>query len=167
VPVNISPLDIRKHEFKKSLRGYDTDEVSVFLDMISADLETLVHENSTLKEQIADINKQLKKYLEIESILQKTLLTAEKVREDTIENAKKEADIIIREAQVRASSTVEEGRSELSRLKKVVTELKVHKDTYLAKLTALVNAQLELYKEYTFDEERIIKTSTTSEERDT
>ncbi len=44
--MNISPLDIRKHEFKKSLRGYDTDEVTAFLDLISIEFENIIRENS-------------------------------------------------------------------------------------------------------------------------
>ncbi len=50
--MNISPLDIRKHEFKKSIRGFDPDEVVTFLDMISIEFENLIRENSLMKEKI-------------------------------------------------------------------------------------------------------------------
>ena len=67
--MNLSPLDIRKHEFKKSIRGYDVDEVRAFLDMASMEYENFVRENALLNEKVKDYNSQLKKYHDIESIL--------------------------------------------------------------------------------------------------
>ncbi|MCK4773095.1 MAG: DivIVA domain-containing protein, partial [Candidatus Latescibacteria bacterium] len=33
--MRITPIDIRKQEFRKSMRGYDQDEVDTFLSMIA------------------------------------------------------------------------------------------------------------------------------------
>jgi len=154
--VNISPLDIRKHEFKKSLRGFDVDEVISFLDMISMEFENYVRENAMLKEKVHNFEDQLKRYRDIESTLQETLLSAQRAREDTLKNAKKQAEIIVREAEVKAVSIIEDGREELSRLRKAFTELKILKDSYLVKQKALVNAQLEILDKRSFDEEDMI-----------
>jgi len=151
--VNISPLDIRKHEFKKVIRGFDPDEVTTFLDMISIEYENLVRENALLNEKVVNLDSQLKKYRDIESTLQETLLSAQRAREDTIKSTKKQGEVIIREAEVKASSIIEEGRNSLSKLKNSYTELKVHKDTYLTKIKALTRAQLEIFDQYTFPEE--------------
>lgn len=162
--MNISPLDIRKHEFKKSLRGFDTDEVSAYLDMISIEFENLIRENSILTERTASIDSQLKKYRDIESTLQETLLSAQRAREETIKIAKKQADIIIREAEVKAASIVEGGRRELSALRSSFNELKVHKDAYYAKLKALVHSQMDLLEGHDFPEEKLYAATVTEEE---
>ena len=162
--MNISPLDIRKHEFKKSLRGYDTDEVTAFLDLISIEFENIIRENSMLKDKAANTDSQLKKYYDIESTLRETLLSAQRAREETIETAKKHADVIIREAEVKAAAIVDEGRNELSRIRSTFTELKVQKDNYLAKMKALINAQLEMLDNLSFrEEEELNKADTGSD----
>ena len=151
--MNISPLDIRKHEFKKSLRGYDVDEVSAFLDMVSMEYENIIRENALLNEKAKDSNIQLKKYHDIESTLQETLLSAERAREETVKTTKRQAEIIIREAEIKAASIIEEGRQILSRLRNAVIDLKVQKDSYLSKLRLLTKAQLDLYDTFSFPEE--------------
>ena len=79
--MNISPLDIRKHEFRKALRGFDPDEVLAFLDMMSIEFENLIRENAMLNEKVSNYNEQLKKYRDIESTLQETLLSAQRARQ--------------------------------------------------------------------------------------
>lgn len=152
--MNLSPLDIRKHEFKRKMRGYDPDEVASFLDIVSIEYENLVHQSSMMSEKLAMMESQLKKYRNMESTLQETLLSAERSREETLKIAKKQAEIVIREAEVKAAAILEEGQSSLVKLRNSFNELKMHKDTYLAKLKALVTAQAELFKQYSFSEER-------------
>jgi cell division initiation protein len=152
--VNISPLDIRKHTFKKVFRGLDPDEVTSFLDIVSMEYENVVQQNSVLNERVSMLESQLNKFRDIEKMLQETLITAERTREDTLKNAKKQAEIVVREAEVRAASIVEEGRSALIMLRTSFGELKMHKDTYLAKLKSMVSAQSELFQQFTFPEEK-------------
>ena len=155
--MNISPLDIRKHEFKKSLRGYDVDEVTAFLDIISMEYENLIRENALLNEKVKTSNEQLKKYHDIESTLQETLLSAERAREETVITAKKQAEVIIREAEVKAATLIEDGRKVLTRLQNRINELMIQKDTYLSKIKALIITQLETFKNMSFPEEERFK----------
>ena len=152
--MNISPLDIRKHEFKKSMRGFDVDEVMAFLDLVSMDYENLIRDNSQFKDRVANLDSQLKKYHDIESTLRETLLSAQRAREDTITTAKKQSDVIIREAEVKASSIIDEGRRELDHVRRVITELRMLKDNYVIKLKSLVTTQLEMVEhlDFTSDE---------------
>lgn len=152
--MNLSPLEIRKHEFRTKLRGYDPEEVSAFLEIVSMEYENLVHESSMLNEKLSMMESQLKKYRNIETTLQDTLLSAERSREETVNTARKQADIIVREAELKAAAMLEESQHSLVRLRNVFNELKMHKDSYLARLKALVNAQAELFSQYSFGEER-------------
>ncbi len=52
----ITPLEIRKQEFRKSLRGYDPHEVRSFLEMVSTELENLLRENAGLSEKVKDMD---------------------------------------------------------------------------------------------------------------
>jgi len=157
--VNISPLDIRKHEFKKSLRGFDVDEVTAFLDLVSMEYENFVRENALLNEKVKTSNEQLKKYHDIESTLQETLLSAERAREETVKTAKKQAEMIIREAEVKAATLIEEGRKVFTRLQNKTNELMIQKDAYLSRIKALIKTQLEAFETISFPEEEKFKTS--------
>jgi cell division initiation protein len=42
--VKLTPLDIRRQEFKKVVRGVDPEEVSVFLDMVAGEYERILRE---------------------------------------------------------------------------------------------------------------------------
>jgi len=48
----ITPLDIQNKEFSKGVRGYREEEVDSFLDLLTIDLEKLIGENATLKEEV-------------------------------------------------------------------------------------------------------------------
>ncbi len=48
----ISPKDIKKSDFKKIFRGYDTNEVDAFLETVSLRYERIIEENSSLNERV-------------------------------------------------------------------------------------------------------------------
>lgn len=155
--MNLSPLDIRKHEFNKSFRGYDDDEVNAFLDVVSMEYESLIRENALLNEKVRTANDQLKRYHDIESTLQETLLSAERAREETVKTAKKQAEIIIREAEVKAASIMEEGRRVFAGLQNRINMLMIQKDTYLSRIKALIHSQLDTFENVSFPEENDIR----------
>ncbi|TCS83350.1 DivIVA domain-containing protein [Tepidibacillus fermentans] len=55
----LTPDDIFEKEFKRSMRGYDIDEVNEFLDQVIQDYAKLIEENQHLKKE----NQQLKAQL--------------------------------------------------------------------------------------------------------
>jgi len=57
--LRITPLDIRKQEFKRAVRGFDRDEVSMFLEMVAEEFESLLRENSRLNEETVKLRTQL------------------------------------------------------------------------------------------------------------
>jgi cell division initiation protein len=151
--VNLSPLDIRKNEFKKSFRGYDVEDVTAFLDMVSMEYENVIRENVMLNEKYNSLSDQLKRYRDMEGTLQETLISAERTREDTLKNASKQAELIIREAEVKSISMIEEARRELSGIVTHINELKIQKDSYISRIKALIKSQLETFDNINFSEE--------------
>ena len=47
--MNLTPLDIRKQSFQRTLRGFDPDEVQAFLEMAAEEFERLTRENIEMK----------------------------------------------------------------------------------------------------------------------
>jgi len=49
--IDLTPLDVRKKagDFRRILRGYDPQEVDIFLELVAERMEVLVRENMALK----------------------------------------------------------------------------------------------------------------------
>ena len=50
--MSITALDIQQQGFEHSLRGYDVEQVDVFLERVAQEVDGLVTENEQLKEQL-------------------------------------------------------------------------------------------------------------------
>jgi cell division initiation protein len=118
----ITIIDIQHKEFKKSLQGYDRNEVNEFLDEI---IETLEDENSmrtALQGEIAELRERLSHFKTMEESLQSTLLLATRTADEVKAAAHKEADLIKQEARLTAereisalSARIDESRREADR----------------------------------------------------
>jgi len=118
----ITIIDIQHKEFKKSLQGYERNEVNEFLDEI---IETLEDENSlrtALQGEIAELRERLSHFKTMEESLQSTLLLATRTADEVKAAAHKEADLIKQEARLTAereisalSARIEEARREADR----------------------------------------------------
>ena len=52
--MKLTPLDIKKQEFKKVLRGYDPVEVDSFLDMMSNEFADLLRQSKEMSGQLVE-----------------------------------------------------------------------------------------------------------------
>ena len=78
--MRVTPLDIRKQEFKKVMRGLDSEEVYAFLNTVAEEYEVVLSDNKSLRERIVAIEDRLNEFKAIETNLRNTLLTAESSR---------------------------------------------------------------------------------------
>ncbi len=102
----VTIVDIQHKEFKKSLQGYDRNEVNEFLDEI---IETLEDENTAraaLQGEIAELRERLSHFKTMEESLQSTLLLAQRTADEVKAAAHKEADLIKQEARLTAEREI-------------------------------------------------------------
>lgn len=142
--MRITPLDIRKQEFSKVMRGYDADEVKNFLEMVAAELENVIKEGQDNTEKVKSMGTQLEMYKKIEQNMQETLMTAQRLTDEIKVNAQKEADLIVKEAQVRASREVETAREKAMQFHAEMATLKHQKGMFISRFKSLVNTQIEM-----------------------
>ena len=110
-------VDIQHKEFKKSLQGYDRNEVNEFLDEIIEALEDEAQARAALEGEMADLRERLSHFKAMEESLQSTLLLAQRTADEVKAAAHKEADLIKQEARLVAEREISElsGRIEESR----------------------------------------------------
>ena len=99
----ITPLEIENKRFsKKTLNGYDPEEVDDFLDDLTKDYEVLYKKSTESQNDIDDLKEKLEHYTQIESTLQSTLLMAQSASDELKKAAEKEAEQIIKIAEGKA-----------------------------------------------------------------
>jgi DivIVA domain-containing protein len=98
--MKITPLEIRQHEFEKTFRGYNIEEVDNFLVNLSQEWERVLNESKMLRMQLEIAEKEANKLREIEMTLFKTLKTAEDTSTMITEQASQQADKHIQEAKL-------------------------------------------------------------------
>jgi len=140
--MKITPLDVRKQEFKTTFKGYDRNEVNVFLEMIAKEMEDLIKENTIYMEQLRDLDSKIEDYRRMEKTLQNTLTSAQKTTDELRRNAEKESELILRNARIQADHVLEEARSQVNKIQTQVASLKSQRDSFIAQFKGLVEAQL-------------------------
>jgi cell division initiation protein len=113
--IDLTPLDVRKkrNDFRKGMRGYDTQEVDDFLEMVAERLEALVRENLQLKDRSQSLEQQVASQTEREEAVRDALVTAQGLRTEIREQAQREADKVVEDARTEARRMVAEAEAEV------------------------------------------------------
>jgi cell division initiation protein len=149
--MRITPLDIRKQEFRKVVRGLDPEEITAFLATVADEYEAVLVDNKQLREHILETDEKLGEYHNMEKTLRDTLITAERVLDETRENARKEAGLTVREAELRGQQITQAFQQQANELRKEITVLHREKEAYLMRFKALAEAQIQFIENHQSD----------------
>lgn len=144
----ITPLDIQKKEFKRSLTGYNSKEVDVFLDNINNDYEKLYRENIELKDKIGMLTDQIRQYNNLEETLKSTLVLAQSTADDVTISARKKAELIIEDAEAKAKNIVGNAMDEVKNINIEYDHLKNEMFVFKTKYKSFIQAQLLSIEEF-------------------
>ena len=149
--MRITPLDVRKQEFRKGMRGLDPEEVYAFLATVADEYETVLTDNRQLRDRVLELDEKVTEYRNMEKTLRDTLLTAERVMNEARENARKEAELILRDARVQAQQASQSSARQAETLRAQLRELRSLRDRYLARLKSLAEAQIGMVENFLQD----------------
>jgi DivIVA domain-containing protein len=112
--IDLTPLDVRnkRGDFKKLMRGYDPQEVDVFLEIVAERLEALTRENMALKERSGALQAQVNSQTDREQAVQAALVTAQELRADIRAQAQREAENVVKAAETEGRRMVAEAEAE-------------------------------------------------------
>ncbi len=126
--MRISPLDIQQQQFKvKMFRGLDPEDVDAFLQTVAGEMEGLIRDNSEMKEEMSQRNREMLDMAEKERELRDTLLSAQRVIEEMKANARKEAELIVSEAEIKGERIIADAERQLGELKSRIEEIRRQK----------------------------------------
>lgn len=150
----LTPLDIRKQEFKKVMRGFDPEEVEAFLSMVADEMELIIREKNQTNDELIKLRTQLKDYQQVEHTMRETLVNAQNTVEESRVNSRREAEIMIHEAELQAEHILKEAREDLLNIRHEMSLVKTQKDSFSKRLRHLLQSQIELLEVMEIDDEQ-------------
>ena len=140
----LTAMDIEKQEFTRKMRGYDPDEVQLFLRAVAEEIERVNLENATLNEEAGVLRSRLDDFKHRERTLQETLVTAQLMSADLKERSKAQADLLVKEARFKAERLLEQAQDQLHALENEIGRLRLEKDAFENRLRAAIEEHLSL-----------------------
>ena len=126
----LTSLDVVNQSFKKSIRGYDAEEVDEFLDTIAETLQTYAQRTKELERELSAKEESLTEYENMKTVLHEALIMAQKSADDRIRNARDQATKIIADAEVKAKEICADAAVEADKLRGGVYQIKNIRDLY-------------------------------------
>ncbi len=140
----LTPLDIENREFKKTLNGYNRDDVEDFMSAILLDYEKLYKDNIAYKEKIEKLSESVEEYKSKESTLHSALMTAQQMADTIKASATEQGDMIVREAKAKANQIIRDANDEIKKLESHYRELTQQIESYKMRVGAIIKSQLDI-----------------------
>ena len=112
----LTPVEIRHITFGRGLRGYKRQAVDRMLVDIADSFEDVWRDRADLADKVEQLEHDLVRYRELETLLRTTLVSAERAAHDLRDQAKREAALIVSEAQAEAREITRTARAQYERL---------------------------------------------------
>jgi DivIVA domain-containing protein len=139
---HLTPLDARRYEFGKALRGFDPERVNQFREQVAEELERLSRLNQELEAKARGFHEQLRAFRERDKAINEALVSAQQLRGEIREQAEKEAQLIVREARAEADRLVDDARADIRRIEDQLAALDRNRRAFLAQMRTLIERQL-------------------------
>jgi len=114
--MSLAPAEIRHFELERGLLGYKRAKVDELLEEVVDSFEQVWRERADLIDKVEQLETDLVRYRELETLLRTTLVSAERTSSELREKARKEAELLVGEAQAEARALVRDARTERERL---------------------------------------------------
>ena len=139
---HLTPVDVRRMEFPKAMRGYDKDRVDYFRSAVADELERLTRANQELDAKVKSLQEQLRAFRDRDQALNDALVSAQQLRAEVREQSEREAQLILREARAEGERLIEDSRFEIMRLQGQIAALARVRRGYLAQFRVMLERQL-------------------------
>ena len=139
---HLTPLDVRRYDFGRAIRGYSPARVDQFRDQVAEEMERLTRINQDLDAKARSFHEQLRAFRDRDKALNDALVSAQQLRGEVREQAEREAQLILREAQAEGERIIEGAKADVRRMEEVLDNLDRSRRTYLAQMRTLIARQL-------------------------
>jgi cell division initiation protein len=114
--MTITPVELHHIDLGRGLFGYRRQPVDKLLEEIERSFEETWRERADYADRIEQLQSELARHRDLETLLRTTLVSAEKSAHELRDQAKKQADLVVEEAHAEARAVTREAMAERERL---------------------------------------------------
>ena len=111
-----TPVELRHVSFKRGLFGYQRGSVDEAIEEVADSFETVWRERADFADRIEQLEADIKRHRDLESLLRSTLTTAEQAAHELRDQARREAALVLEEAHAEARRITHDAIAERERL---------------------------------------------------
>ena len=112
----LTPVEIRHMTPGSGFMGYNRGQTDRLLEDIAASFEDVWRERADLADKVEQLESDLVRFKELETLLRSTLVSAERASTEVKEQARREAELILGEAHAEARKVQRDAIAENERL---------------------------------------------------
>lgn len=150
--MKLTPLEIKQHQFDKSLRGYDVGEVQSFLALVASEVEQLQQKNSELQEQVQGLNQRITHYEKVEEAIHETLQTTKESVAQKMEQARNEAKTAMDRAHMEADRMIQEAQQQRSNIRQEMIRLLERRDEMIQSFQQFLDNNMGMVEKFAANE---------------
>jgi cell division initiation protein len=115
--MTITPVELHHVELRRGLLGYSRRAADRLLEEVAQSFEEVWSERAEYADRIEELQDELSRHRELETLLRSTLVSAEKSAHEVRDHAKREAELLVEEAHAEARSVTRAAVAERERLR--------------------------------------------------
>ena len=112
-----TPVELRHVRFKRGLFGYRRSAVDGTIEEVVDSFEVVWRERADYADRIEQLQGELKRHVDLETLLRSTLTSAEQAAHELKDQARREAVLVLEEAHAEARRLTHEALAERERLR--------------------------------------------------
>jgi DivIVA domain-containing protein len=139
---HLTPLDVRRYDFGRALRGYDPERVEQFREQVAEEMERLARQSQDFENKAKGFHEQLRAFRERDKALNDALVSAQQLRSEIRDTADRESAVLLREAQAEADRLVDDARNQVRALETHLADLDRMRRNHLTQMRVVAERQL-------------------------
>jgi cell division initiation protein len=137
-------MEIEQQEFARKVRGWDPQEVRLYLRSVAEEISRLNLENGELREELGQARRQLEDVRARESTLQQTLVTAQKLCDELKAKAREEGELTVQQARFQAECILKEAQDRLGQVEADISRSKAEREGFEHRLRSVIEQHLTI-----------------------
>lgn len=133
--------------FTTTFRGFNKNEVKSYLDKVILEYERLLNAKKDVDKKLEESLRELERFKNLESTLNKAIFSAENSAEDIRRVARNEAENYINEAKRNANRIINDALIKAEKASNEADRLKRNTEIVKRRLKAIIESQLEIIEE--------------------
>ena len=139
-----TPDEIRNIEFTKSMGGYKTAEVDVFIDRCADTVAALYNEKAELSKKLEVLADKLVEYRNEEDSIRTALLSAQRLGDTVVREANHKAGLILEDANIKAEKVLETAKRSITKEEEELRRIQKEVSLFKSRMLSIYREHLSL-----------------------